>query len=129
MKPEKNLKKLNVLKTNLSDYKDEPSNLYLFESEIIKVMQIYFSTYRKLYPDCLKSIKGSIKPIVNNLENTKKNILKNSISMLEQAFENNDKSELKKYLKDTLELVMINTFKGLFNLYQLILIYSTKKKL
>ena len=47
--------------------------------------------------------------------------------MLEQALENGDKSELKKYLKDTLEIVMINTFKGLFNLYQLILIYSKKK--
>jgi hypothetical protein len=47
--------------------------------------------------------------------------------MLEQALENGDKSELKNYLKETLELVMINTFKGLFNLYQLILIYSKKK--
>ena len=124
---EKNLKKINVLKTNLSSYKDEPSNLYLVESEIIKVMQIYFTTYRKLYPDCWKSIKGNINPIASNLENTKNNILNHSISMLQQAFEDNDKSELKKYLKDTLELVMINTFKGLFNLYQLILIYSKKK--
>lgn len=124
---EKNLKKIKLLKDNLSNYKDEPSNLYLVESEIIKVMQIYFSTYQKLYPDCLKSIKANINPIARNLENTKNNILKHSISMLEQAFENNDKSELQKYLKDTLELVMINTFKGLFNLYQLILIYSKKK--
>ena len=124
---EKNLKKIHVLKTNLSVYKDEPSNLYLVGSEIIKVIQIYFSTYKKLYPDCLKSIKANINPITRNLENTKNNILDHSISMLEQALENGDKSELKKYLKETLELVMINTFKGLFNLYQLILIYSKKK--
>ena len=124
---EKNLKKIHLLKTNLSIYKDEPSNLYLVGSEIIKVMKIYFSTYRKLYPDCLKSIKANINPIANNLENTKNNILNLSISMLEQALENGDKSELKNYLKETLELVMINTFKGLFNLYQLILIYSKKK--
>ena len=110
-----------------SVYKDEPSNLYLVGSEIIKVIQIYFSTYKKLYPDCLKSIKANINPITRNLENTKNNILDHSISMLEQALENGDKSELKKYLKETLELVMINTFKGLFNLYQLILIYSKKK--
>ena len=41
---EKNLKQINVLKTDLSVYKDEPSNLYLVESEIIKVIQFYFST-------------------------------------------------------------------------------------
>ena len=124
---EKNLEKVHILKNQLSNYKDEPSNLYLVGSEIIKVIQIYFSTYKKLYPDCLKSIKANINPITRNLENTKNNILDHSISMLEQALENGDKSELKKYLKETLELVMINTFKGLFNLYQLILIYSKKK--
>ena len=124
---EKNLKKINILKNELSIYKDEPSNLYLVGSEIIKVMQIYFSTYKKLYPDCFKSIKPNIKPISKNLENTKNSILNHCISMLEQTLENGDKSELIKYLQDTLELVMINTFKGLFNLYQLILIYSKKK--
>ena len=124
---EKNLEKVHILKNQLSNYKDEPSNLYLVGSEIIKVIQIYFSTYRKLYPDCLKSIKANINPIAKNLENTKKNILKHCISMLDQALENGDKSELNKYLKETLELVMINTFKGLFNLYQLMLIYSKKK--
>ena len=87
---EKNLKKIHVLKTNLSVYKDEPSNLYLVGSEIIKVIQIYFSTYKKLYPDCLKSIKANINPITRNLENTNNNILDHSISMLEQALENGD---------------------------------------
>ena len=126
-KAEKSLKKLLNLKMNISKYKDEPSNLYLVENELIKILQICYSTYKKLYPDCLKTVKISIIPITHNLENVKKNILEHSIIMLKQSLKNNNKTELKKYLNETLELVMINAFKGLFNMYQLILIYSKKK--
>ena len=126
-KADKYLKKIKILKSNLIQYKDEPSNLYLVEEQVIKGLHIYYSTYKKLYPDCLQSIKASVQPITQNLENTKRNILNHSISMLKLSLENNNKSDLKKYLKDTLEIVMINTFKGLFNLHQLILIYSKKK--
>ena len=124
---EKTLKNLETLKSNLSPYKDEPSNLYLMENEILKILTIYYTTNKNLYPDCLKSIKSSINPIAKNLENTKKNLLNHSISMLKQTLKTNNRIELKKYLQDNIELVMIHTFRGLFNLHQLILIYSKKK--
>ena len=127
-KAEKGLKHLESLKASLSSYKDEPSNLFFIENElVIKVLHIIFSTYKKLYPDCLKSIKLSIIPLCQNLENTKKDIIKNSLSMIKQSLNEHNKDELTKYLQETIELVMINAFKGLFNLYQLILIYSKKK--
>jgi len=126
-KAEKSLKKLLNLKMNLSKYKDEPSNLYLAENELIKILHIYYSTYKKLYPDCLKPIKLSINPITQNLENVKKNILESSVSTLKHSLKQNNKAELIKYLEENIELVMINAFKGLFNLHQLILIYSKKK--
>ena len=126
-KAEKGLKKLEILKQKITIYKDEPSNLYLIENELLKGLHIYYSTYKKLYPECFKSIKSSIKPICQNLENVKKNILSHSISMLKLSLRNNNNKELIKYLKETIELVMINSFKGLFNLHQLILIYSKQK--
>ena len=116
-----------MLKKNLSPYKDEPSNLYLVENECLKVLQIYYTTYKNLYPNCFKSIKGSIRPIAKNMENAKKTILDHSISMLKQSLKNNNKAELIKYLKDNIELVMIHAFKGLSSLHQFILIYSKNK--
>ena len=124
---EKNLKNLEVLKSNLSKYKDEPSNLYLAESETIKFIEIYYSSCKNLYPDCLKSIKGSIGPSSKRIENAKRNILDHSISMLKHSLKNNNKTELIKYIKENIEIVMIYVFKGLFSLHQLILVYSKKK--
>ena len=126
-KAEKSLKKLETLKQNILPYKDEPSNLFLIENELLKVLHIYYSTYKKLYPECLKSIKLSINPICQNLEDAKNNILNHSISAINLSLRNNNNKELIKYLKETIELVMISSFKGLFNLHQLILIYSKQK--
>ena len=124
---EKRLKYLEDLKSNISKYKDEPSNLFFIEYEIIKFLYIIYSTYKNLYPDCFNSIKININSIAENLNNTKNNILEHSISMLKQTLKTNNKIELKRYLKDNIELVMDQSFKGLFNLHQLILIYSKKK--
>ena len=125
---ENGLKHLEILKENISEYKDEPSHLFLIQNELlIKVLHIFFSACKKLFPDCLKSIKLSISPLCQHLENTKNDIINHSLSMLKQSIKNKNKDELIKYLKETIELVMINVFKGLFNMFQLILIYSKKK--
>ena len=49
--------------------------------------------------------------------------------MLKQTLETNNKTDLKKYMKETLELIMINTFKSLINFFQLILINSKKRNI
>ena len=84
-KAERIIKNIGVLKTNISSFKDEPSNLYLLENQCLKFLQIYYSTFQKLYPDCFNSVKTSIGPIAQNLENAKKNVLNHSISMLKQS--------------------------------------------
>ena len=126
-KAEKDLENLNNLKSNISKFKDEPSNLFLVENEIIKYLTIYYSTYKNLYPECFKSIKSSVDSTARNLEKAKKNILAHNITMLNQSLKSNNKIGLKKNIKDSMETVMIQAFKGLFNLHQLILIYSKKK--
>ena len=128
-KAERIIKNVGVLKTNISSVKDEPSNLYLLQTQCLKLLQIYYSTFQKLYPDILNSVKASIGPISKNLENAKKNVLNHSVSMLKQSSKNYKKKELNKYLKETIEIIMIQTFKGLFNLHQLILIHSKKKNI
>ena len=47
--------------------------------------------------------------------------------MLKQITQTKNRKDLNKYMVETLELMMINTFKSLFNFYQLILIFSKKK--
>ena len=126
-KAEKDLENLSNLKLNISKFKEEPSNLFLVENEIIKFLSIYYSTYKSLYPGCFKSIKSSVNSSARNLEKAKKNILANCITMLKQSLKTNNKTGLKKNIKDSMETVMIQAFKGLFNLHQLILIYSKKK--
>ena len=126
-KAERIIKNVGILKKNISSFKDEPSNLYLLENQCLKFLQIYYSTFQKLYPDILTSVKTSIAPIAQNLENAKKNVLNHSVLTLKHCSKNYNKKELNKYLKETIEIIMINAFKGLFNLHQLILIHSKKK--
>lgn len=126
-KAEKSLKNIEILKSNIKKYKDEPSNLYLISRQLIKFLYIFSSSFKKMYPECLSSIKSNIKPIIQNIKNTRKNIINHSISMLKQTIKTKNLKNLSKYMAETLELIMINTFKSLFSLYQLILIYSKKK--
>ena len=124
---EQGLKSIGVYKNNLKKYKNEPSNLYQVTNYLMKFLYIYYSSFKNIYQDYLLSLKKNITPIKSNVENIRKNILKHSVSMLQQALETNNRNELKKSMKETLELIMINSFKSLFNLYQLMLIYSKKK--
>jgi hypothetical protein len=124
---EQGLKSIGVYKNNLKKYKNEPSNLYQVTNYLMKFLYIYYSSFKNIYQDYLLSLKKNITPNKSNVENIRKNILKHSVSMLQQALETNNRNELKKSMKETLELIMINSFKSLFNLYQLMLIYSKKK--
>ena len=121
------LKYLKIFKTNLELYKDEPSNLFLIEKKLIKYAYIYYSTFKNTNQGFVATIKKNIEPITQNIKNTKKNILSHSISMLKQITQTKNRKDLNKYMVETLELMMINTFKSLFNFYQLILIFSKKK--
>ena len=121
------LKYLKIFKTNLELYKDEPSNLFLIEKKLIKYVYIYYSTFKNTNQGFVTTIKKNIEPITQNIKNTKKNILSHSISMLKQITQTKNRKDLNKYMVETLELMMINTFKSLFNFYQLILIFSKKK--
>ena len=127
LRAEKGLKYLEVLKKNIKNYNDEPSNLYLIEEQLIKYLYIYYSSFKNIYSDYLSSIKPNLKPININLENTRKNILTHSVSKLKQILESHNRNDLNIYMIDSLELIMTNTFKSLFNFYQLLLIYSKKK--
>ena len=126
---ENGLKNIDVIKKNLKKYKNEPSNLFLIESELLKFLYIYYSSFKNIYQDYLKSFKSNFAPINANIETIRKNILNHSISMLKQTLETNNKTDLKKYMKETLELIMINTFKSLINFFQLILINSKKRNI
>ena len=126
---ENGLKNIDVIKTNLKKYKNEPSNLFLIESELLKFLYIYYSSFKNIYQDYLNSFKSNFAPINANIETIRKNILNHSISMLKQTLETNNKTDLKKYMKETLELIMINTFKSLINFFQLILINSKKRNI
>ena len=127
LRAEKGLKYLEILKKNIQNYKDEPSNLYLIEEQLIKYLYIYYSSFKNIYSDYLSSIKSNLKPIKVNLENSRKNILTHSISKLKQILKTHNRNDLNTYMIDLLELIMPNTFKSLFNFYQLLLIYSKKK--
>ena len=72
-------------------------------------------------------IKSYISKVNSSIEATRKNILNHSLSMLKQTLETNNRNDLSKYMKETLELIMIKTFKSLFNFFQLILINSKKR--
>ena len=124
---ENGLKYLKILKNNLKIYKDEPSNLFLIENQLIKFSNLYFSSFKNIFPDFESSIKKNISKINQNIKNTKMNILNHSVSMLKQTRQTKKRNELFKYIKETLELMMINIFKSLFNFYQIILIFSKKK--
>ena len=126
-KAEKCLKNIEILKSNIKNYKDEPSNLYQIENQLIKFLYIYSSNLKKIYPKCLSSIKPNITPINQNIENTRKNILKHGISMLKQIRKTRNMNDLNKNITENLDPVITKTFKSLFNLYQLILIYSKEK--
>ena len=126
---ENGLKNIDVIKKNLKKYKNEPSNLFLIESELLKFLYIYYSSFKNIYQDYLNSFKSNFAPINANIETIRKNILNHSISMLKQTLETNNKTDLKKYMKETLELIMINTFKSLINFFQLILINSKKRNI
>ena len=47
--------------------------------------------------------------------------------MLKQTLKTNKRKDLNKYMEENLVLMMTNTFKALFNFYQLILIFSKRK--
>ena len=98
---------LDVIKANIKIYKNEPSNLYLIEDELIKFLYIYYSSLKNFYKDHLKPIKSFISSINSSIETTRKNILNHSISMLKQTLETNNRKDLNKYMKETLELIMI----------------------
>ena len=118
---------MDVIKANIKIYKNEPSNLYLIEDDLIKFLYIYYSSIKNLYKDHLKPIKSYITKINSNIETTRKNILNHSISMLKQTLETNNRNDLSKYMKETLELIMIKSFKSLFDFFQLILINSKNR--
>ena len=124
---ENGIKSLDVIKANIKIYKNEPSNLYLIEDDLIKFLYIYYSSIKNLYKDHLKPIKSYITKINSNIETTRKNILNHSISMLKQTLETNNRNDLSKYMKETLELIMIKSFKSLFDFFQLILINSKNR--
>ena len=124
---ENGIKSLDVIKANIKIYKNEPSNLYLIVNELIKFLYLNYSSLKNLYKDHLKMIKSYISKINSSIEATRKNILNHSLSMLKQTLETNNRNDLSKYMKETLELIMIKTFKSLFNFFQLILINSKKR--
>ena len=124
---ENGIKSLDVLKENIKIYKSEPSNLYSIVNELLKFLYIYYVSFKNIHKDYSTSIKPNIAKIKSHLETTRKNILNHSISMLKQTLETNNRKDLSKYMKETLELIMIETFKSLFNFFQLILINSKRR--
>ena len=121
------IKHLDLLKKNLEVYKDEPSNLFLVENQLIKYIYLYYSSFKNTYPNIISPIKKNIITINQNIKNTKKNILNHSISTFKQMLKTRNRKDLNKYMVETLEIMMVKTFKILFNFYQLILIFSKKK--
>ena len=126
-KTEYGLKKIKDLKKKLKDYKNEPSNVNLILSRLIKFLYVYYSSFNKNNSDFLSSLKKNMEKIKKDIKNTKKNILQHCISMLKQTLQTNKRNDLNKYMVETLELVMKNVFKNFFNFYQVILIFSKKK--
>ena len=84
---EQGLKSIGVYKNNLKKYKNEPSNLYQVTNYLMKFLYIYYSSIKNIYQDYLLSLKKNITPIKSNVENIRKNILKQSVSMLQQTLE------------------------------------------
>ena len=126
-KTEYGLKKLEVLKKELKVYKNEPSNLNLVLNRLIKILYLYYSSFKNNKKEFLSSFKNDIEKITEDIKNTKKNISKNCVSMLKQTLKTNKRKDLNKYMEENLVLMMTNTFKALFNFYQLILIFSKRK--
>jgi len=66
------IKHLDLLKKNLEVYKDEPSNLFLVENQLIKYIYLYYSSFKNTYPNIISPIKKNIITINQNIKNTKK---------------------------------------------------------
>ena len=124
---ENGLNYLKKFKKELKKLKDEPSNLFLIENQLIKFLYLYYSSFNTKYPHFESSIKKNISPIKENIESIKKNILNLSISKLKQIQKTKKRKDLNEYMEETLELMMITTFKSFFKFYQIILISAKQK--
>ena len=121
---EKTLINLQSLESNIIKYKDDPSNLYLIQKELIQIMHIHYSAYKQYYPECLKAIGTKYQNISKELEEDKNIFLVNSLKKLAKG----DKTEIKQYLHDSINGVMKNTFKGLLYFHSLIILYAEQKQ-
>ena len=119
---------INAFNESIFNLSSEPSNLFSIITELVTLINTNFSFMRIGLIDCYKIFENNIPPISKSLDAFNNEIIKKSISLLKESSQaSNNKENLNKYLNQTLELVVINIFKGLVYMHQFFVLYSKAK--
>ena len=118
---------INSFKEEIFNLNSEPSNLISIITDIVSLIDTHFSFLRIGLIDCHKIFEKNIPPIIKTLDTLNTEIYKKSISLLKEASQTSNKENLNNHLNQTLELVVINIFKGLVYMHQFFVIYSKAK--
>ena len=118
---------INTFNESIFNLSSEPSNLFSIITDLVSLINTNFSFMRIGLIDCYKIFENNIPPITKSLDAFNNEIIKKSISLMKESLQTSNKENLNKYLNETLELVVINIFKGLVYMHQLFLLYSKAK--
>ena len=105
----------------------EPSNLYTIITDLVTIIDTNFSFMRIGLVDCFNILETNIPQITKSLDALYSEIYRKSIALLKESSQTSNKENLNKYLNQTMELVVINVFKGLVYIHQFFVLYSKAK--
>ena len=118
---------INTFNESIFSLNSEPSNLVSIITDLVRLIDSNFSFMKIGLIECYKIFENNIPSITKSIDENINEIIKKSISLLKESSQTSDKENLNKYLNETLELVVINIFKGLVYMHQFFVIYSKAK--
>ena len=118
---------INSFNESIFNLSSEPSNLITIITDLVSLINTHFSFMRIGLVDSYKILQNNIPPITKTLDVYNSDILKKSISLMKESSQTLNKENLNKFLNQTLELVIINIFKGLVYMHQFFVLYSKAK--
>jgi len=118
---------INNFKESIFSFNSEPSNLVSIITDLVTLIDSNFSFMRIGLIECHKIFENNIPSITKAIDAYINEITKKSILLLKESSQTSNKENLNKYLNETLELVVINIFKGLVHMHQFFVIYSKAK--
>ena len=118
---------INSFNESIFNLSSEPSNLITIITDLVSLINTHFSFMRIGLVDSYKILQNNIPPITKTLDVYNSDILKKSISLMKECSQTLNKENLNKFLNQTLELVILNIFKGLVYMHQFFVLYSKAK--